>query len=283
MVQTLEKKKIEEKIIQDALAEDLSELGDITTDSIVAIDLTAFYKLTVNENTMLAGFEIFKKTFLLLDENITIKSDFYDGDKIIKDSVVATIYGNTRNILKAERTALNFLCHLSGISTNTRLLVDKLCGIDVKLLDTRKTTPNLRYFEKQAILAGGASNHRLNLSDMVLIKDNHIASAGSVTNAIEKVRASLGHECKIEIEVKSIKELKEAVLLNPSIIMFDNWRIEELKNAIKLVPKSIFTEVSGQITPANIVDYAKCGVNSISTSYMVKNAKWIDFSLNESK
>lgn len=270
-------------VIQDALDEDLKPDGDITSSCLINPESKAKFKLTVNEDAILGGFNVFKETFLILDKNILIKSRFHDGSEIKKGSIVADLSGNTLEILKGERTALNFLSHLSGITTETRKLVNLIKNTDVTLLDTRKTTPNLRQFEKQAILAGGAKNHRFNLSEMVLIKDNHISITQGVSDALLKAKKMFsfnGKRYKIEIEVKSLKELKEAIVLKPDVIMFDNWELDKLEEAVKLVPNDILTEASGQITPDNILNFAQCGVNYISTSYMVKNARWIDFSLD---
>lgn len=270
-------------VIRDALDEDLKPDGDITSSCLINPESKSKFKLKVNEDVILAGFDVFCETFLILDKNILIKSEFHDGSEIKKGSIVADLSGNTLKILKGERTALNFLSHLSGIATETKKLVSLIKNTNVTLLDTRKTTPNLRQFEKQAILSGGAKNHRFNLSEMVLIKDNHILNTKGVSDALLKVKKKFslnGKRYKIEIEVKNLKELKEAIILKPDVIMFDNWELDELKEAVKLVPNDILTEASGQITPENILNFAKCGVNYISTSYMIKNARWIDFSLD---
>ena len=197
-----------------------------------------------------------------------------------------SISGKVRSILKAERTALNFISHLSGISTLTQKMVRLIKNTSVTLLDTRKTTPNLRYLEKKAVLSGGAKNHRFSLSEMILIKDNHIAACGGVKNAILRARKKYNgklKKIKLEVEVSNINELKEAVLCSPDVIMLDNWKIRDLKNAVRLIPKKILTEASGLITLENIREYALSGVNYISTSYMIKNARWMDYSLELKK
>ena len=268
-----------EKIILDALNEDLLPNGDITSDALISENKKSKFNLITNENAIVSGIEVFKKCFLLINKNILIKNNFNDGDEIKKGQIVVSLFGNTKAILKSERTALNFICHLSGISTITKTIVDLIKTTNTELLDTRKTMPNLRLFEKNAVLAGGGKNHRFNLSSMVLIKDNHIDNYGSVSKAINKIKAKYKKKYKIEVEVRNITELKEAISLKPNIIMFDNWRVNELKEALKLVPSNIKTEVSGQISIDNVKDYAECGINFISTSYMIKNARWIDFSL----
>lgn len=268
-----------EKIILKAIEEDLIPKGDITSECLILPNHNSSFKLVVNQNAILAGIEIFKKTFLLLDVNLNVKTNFPDGAHIKKNEVVAEVSGITRSILKAERTALNFVSFLSGIATMTSELKNLIKHTNTELLDTRKTTPNLRLLIKKAVLAGGGKNHRFNLSEMVLIKDNHIDVFESVKKAVSKIKRSYNGKMKVEVEVRNLAELNEAISSKVDIIMFDNWNVNELRDAIKLVPKEVLTEVSGQITPQNIKSYAECGVNYISTSYMVKNAKWIDFSL----
>ncbi len=271
---------ISEKLILSALEEDKGTIGDITSNNLIGKDHKSKFQLTVNENAVLAGFNILKKTFVLVNKDVLIEENFKDGEYIKKGDIVCNISGNTLAILFAERTSLNYLCHLSGIATATRELIELIKHTKTIILDTRKTTPNLRLFEKEAVILGGAKNHRFNLSEMVLIKDNHISVAGSVKNAILAERKSYKDKYKIEVEVKNFDELKEAVSCKPNVIMFDNWNVKDLKIGLKLVPEGILTEASGQISKENIKDYAECGVNYISTSYMVKNSKWIDFSLN---
>ena len=271
---------VSEKLILSALEEDKGNIGDITSNILIEKNHKSKFQLKVNEDAVLAGFNIFKKTFELVDKNVLLETNFKNGDFIKKEDIVCNISGNTLAILFAERTSLNYLSHLSGIATATRELVELIKYTKTILLDTRKTTPNLRLFEKEAILAGGAKNHRFNLSEMILIKDNHIAVAGGVKNAILAERKSYKDKYKIEVEVNTLDELKEAIFCKPDIIMFDNWNVKDLKEGLKLIPEEISTEVSGEISKENIKDYAECGVNYISTSYMVKNSRWIDFSLN---
>lgn len=275
---------LHKKIIRDALKEDIGR-GDITSNCLIRSDKKSRFQLVVNENAILAGLEVFKQTFLLLDKNINVKSRYCDGKKIYKNSVVSEIVGNTRNILKAERTALNFISHLSGIATLTNELVGLIRGTGATLLDTRKTTPNLRCFEKLAVLAGGGENHRLNLNEMILIKDNHIANCKNIKEAILKSKLVRKKNIKIEVEVDSenFNDLLLAISGKPNIIMFDNWSKKDLRKALKLVPSGVKTEASGNINKTNIRGYAKTGVNYVSTSYMIKNSRWIDFSLNAVK
>ena len=268
------------KIILNALMEDLLPKGDITTECLISDKHKSLFKLVVNESAILAGVRVFKETFKLLDKDILVKERFTDGDKVKKGQIVATVLGRTSSILKGERTALNFASHLSGIATLTSELVNLVKGTRVILLDTRKTTPSLRAVEKQAVVCGKAKNHRQNLSEMILIKDNHIKAIGGIKNAIQLARRKYKSKTKIEVEVNNTNELNEAIALKPDVIMFDNWNIRDLRRALKAVPRSIITEASGQITKENIRAYASTGVDYISSSYMIKNARWIDFSLD---
>ena len=273
------------KIILEALEEDLGPKGDITSDLVIPSAQKGLFELIAKEDLVISGLDVFEDVFKLLDKNISVKKFFRDGNEIKKNKIVVQVYGQTINILKAERTALNFISHLSGIATLTKEMVDLIKNKHVTLLDTRKTTPNLRLFEKKAVLSGGAKgakNHRFNLSEMILIKDNHIAACGGVKKAISKVKKKSNDKSgklKLEVEVSNVKELKEAILCNPDVIMFDNWNVKDLRDAVKLVPEKICTEASGLITPQNIKKYSLTGVNCISTSYMIKNARWMDFSL----
>lgn len=272
-----------EKIVLNALEEDIGEVGDITSLGTIKKDQESEFFLIVNQDAVLAGVDVFKKVFELVDKNVVVTSSFNDGDFIKAKDIVLKLSGNTISILKGERTALNFICHLSGIATTTSKVANLIKGTSAKLLDTRKTTPGLRALEKKAVFSGGGENHRLNLSEMVLIKDNHIAASGSVTKAIEEVRNAYKNKYKIEVEVQNLEELKEAISLKPDVIMFDNWTVEDIKKNISIVPKEVITEASGQISLENIRDYAEAGVNYISTSYMIKNSNWVDFSLEVSK
>lgn len=284
MISNLEKQSLSE-LINISLKEDIGNIGDITTDAILKNNEIERFELILKEEAVISGLNVFKEVFYSLDKNILIESNFKDGDFINAGECILELEGDSKKILLGERTALNFISHLSGISTLTREIVNLLRETNTILLDTRKTTPCLRDLEKYAVFCGGGKNHRKNLSELILIKDNHIAVANGVKNAISlaKEKASellkKGNKIKIEIEVENYEELNQAILSNPDIIMFDNWEIEDLKKAIKLVPKNIKTEVSGMISLENIRSYALIGVDYISTSYMIKNSKWIDFSL----
>lgn len=277
MQNVLERRDAVNELIKNALLEDLGEKGDITTDSIIEEGKITTFELIVNEDAILSGIDIFKKVFQYLDDGLNIELKAKNGDEIKTGLKIASIKGNARSILKGERVALNFIGHLSGIATLTRKLVNEIKDTKTVLLDTRKTTPGLRILEKHAVHAGDGKNHRMNLNEEVMIKDNHIKCVGSVKEALRLVKEK--RKEKIIVEVETEDELKEVIPLSPDVILFDNWACEDLKNALKLVPKSIVTEASGKITLANIRQYALTGVNCISTSYMIKNARWIDFSL----
>ena len=269
-----------EKIIQNSLEEDLGSIGDITSIACIPSNHTSLFELIVNDNAVLSGISIFEQTFKYLDKTIKVSFNFKDSDEIKPKDTVCTVSGNTQNILKGERVALNFISHLSGIATTTKELTKLINHTKTTLLDTRKTTPGLRVLEKAAVIAGGGKNHRFDLSEMVLIKDNHIKTAGGIKNAFQAVKNTYKNKFKIEIEVKDFKELNEAIECNPDIIMFDNWNLEDIRKYLKTIPKNQKTEVSGLITKENIKLFAEIGVDYISTSYMIKNSRWTDFSLN---
>ena len=268
------------KIISDALNEDLAPNGDVTSSCLIPKNHISTFQLILNEEAILAGLNVFKEVFSSIDENISFETRCNEGEKSKKSTIVASLSGSTLSLLKGERTALNFLSYLSGIATLTKKIVDLLKGSGVILLDTRKTTPTLRVLEKYALRIGGATNHRFSLSEMILIKDNHIACVDGIEKAILKAKESYSGKLKIEVEVETFEQLEKALNLKPDIIMFDNWKANDLKEAVKLVPSDILTEASGQINLDNIVDYSQTGVKCISTSYMIKNAKWVDYSFN---
>lgn len=264
-------------IIKRALNEDLS-YGDITTNAIVEQGEKATVDLISKEDGVIAGLEIFKRVFLILG-NAEVKLYVQDRTLVHKGEKIGEIYGDTRTILSAERVALNFLQRMSGIATLTRNFAEKLEGTSVKLLDTRKTTPNMRIFEKYAVKIGGGVNHRFGLNDGILIKDNHIDAAGGIKKAIEAVRKSAPFVRKIEVEVENLEQLKEALEANADIIMLDNMDIETLKAAVKVVDGKTETEASGNVTLDTIEAIAKTGVNYISTGSLTHSFKVLDLSM----
>jgi nicotinate-nucleotide pyrophosphorylase (carboxylating) len=264
-------------IIKRALNEDLY-YGDITTNAIVEQSEKATIDLISKEDGIIAGLEVFKRVFFILGD-ANVKLYVNDGDSVHNGEKIGEVYGNTRTILSGERVALNFLQRMSGIATLTRKFTKKLEGTNVKLLDTRKTTPNMRMFEKYAVKIGGGFNHRFGLNDGVLIKDNHIDAAGGIKNAIETVRKSAPFVRKIEVEVESLRQLEEALEANADIIMLDNMDIETLKTSVKMINGKAETEASGNVTLDTIESIAKTGVNYISTGALTHSFKALDLSM----
>lgn len=266
-----------DKLIQDALNEDVT-YEDITTEAIIPDDLLSTANLIAKEDGVLAGLFVFKRVFELLGE-VEIEGFKRDGEEVKKGDIICTLKGKTKNILIGERTALNFIQRMSGIATLTREFVKKLEGTKAVLLDTRKTTPNLRILEKYATRMGGAVNHRFNLSDGILIKDNHIKAAGSITRAVELVRKRYSNLKKIEVETETLDMVKEALSCNVDIIMLDNMNLDLIKEAVKLINGRALIEVSGNVNLNTIGDIAKTGVDFISTGAITHSYKSLDLSL----
>ncbi|KGK86480.1 putative nicotinate-nucleotide pyrophosphorylase [carboxylating] [bioreactor metagenome] len=264
-------------IIKRALNEDLY-YGDITTESIVVNNKNASIDLIAKEDGVVAGLEVFRRVFLTLGD---AETEFYvkDGDNIHKGEKIGKVYGNIKTLLSGERVALNFLQRMCGIATLTKMFTEKLKGTNVKLLDTRKTTPNMRMFEKYSVKIGGGTNHRFGLNDGILIKDNHIDAAGGIQQAIEMVRSNAPFVRKIEIEVETLEQLKEALEMNPDIIMLDNMDIETLKAAVKIIDGKAEIEASGNVDLDTIEVIAQIGVDYISTGAITHSFKVLDLSL----
>ncbi|HSQ33682.1 MAG TPA: carboxylating nicotinate-nucleotide diphosphorylase [Peptostreptococcaceae bacterium] len=252
---------------------------DITTDNLINDEQISEGYFLAKEDGILCGIEISKSVFDILDDNVEFVIIKKDRDKIKKGDIIATVKGSTKTLLKGERTALNILQRLSGISTYTNNLVQLVKDYNTKIVDTRKTTPNLRPLEKYAVKIGGGFNHRYNLSESVMIKDNHIQAMGSITNAVNKIRENIGHTIKIEVEVKHTDELNEALNLNIDIIMLDNMTVDEMSKCVKINNKKSILEASGNITENNIVDVAKTGVDIISLGALTHSAKSLDISM----
>lgn len=265
-----------------ALKEDISH-EDITTNSIIKENILGKGEIIAKEEGILAGIHVFKRVFKLLDKNIEFKINFKDGDKLKKGEIIGEIQGNLRIILSGERVALNYLQHMSGVATYTNDMVKLLEGTNIKLLDTRKTIPNMRIFQKYAVKVGGGSNHRYNLSDGVLIKDNHIAAAGSIKKAVEMARANTSFVKKIEVEVENLEMVREAINSNVDILMLDNMNEAEMKEAVMFINKRAKTECSGNITRENILKISKCGVDYVSSGSLTHSAKAMDISLKNIK
>ncbi len=265
--------------IMNALKEDMP-LGDITTDNIISEAEVSKAEFLAKQDAVIAGLDIAKYVFEILDSSVVFKALVKDGDKVKKGDIIAEVSGSTRALLKGERTALNFLQRLSAIATMTDRYVIKVQDLPVKIADTRKTTPGLRLLEKYAVSAGGGSNHRFSLSDGVLIKDNHIAAAGGITNAVERVRGSIPHTVKIEVEVESMEEVQEALDCKADIIMLDNMSTQQMEEAVRLINKRALVEASGNMTEETIYDVALTGVDIISIGKLTHSANSIDISMN---
>mgnify|MGYP000866732869 CR=1 FL=1 len=265
-------------IILRALKEDMP-MGDITTESTVPEDETSSARLIAKEDMVVAGLEVFCRVFVLLDSNIYIERYVNDGDKVKTGTVILRISGNSRAMLKAERTALNLLQRMSGIATATRKFVDILEGTKAKIVDTRKTVPGLRYLDKMAVRMGGGTNHRFSLSDGVLIKDNHIKASGGITAAVKRAKERVPHTVKIEVETETMEQVKEALAAGADIIMLDNMKPEAMKEAVEYINGRALTEASGNITADNLAIVAKTGVDLISSGSLTHSVKAADISL----
>ncbi len=267
-----------DSLIETALKEDIGPV-DITTYSLGVEEEEREAIILAKEDFILAGIDIAERVFRILDEEIIFNKKFFDGERIKRGDIIASIEGRVSTLLKGERVALNFLQRLSGISTITRKYVELVKDYGVKILDTRKTTPGLRILEKYAVRTGGGKNHRFGLFDGILIKDNHIKAVGGVREAIKRVRVKIPHTLKIEIEVKDLDGVKEALDGGADIIMLDNMSIEEIKEAVRIVDKRVPLEVSGNVNLENIVEIAKTGVDFISIGALTHSSRGVDISL----
>ncbi len=240
---------IVEPLVRAALLEDLGRAGDLTTDAIVPAGLVARTALVAREAGVVAGLDLAKLAFALIDPNIAMQVETDDGATVTTGGVIARVSGPTRGILTAERTALNFLGHLSGIASATASVVAAVRGTKAKIACTRKTTPGLRAVEKYAVRAGGGANHRFGLDDAILIKDNHIAIAGGIAQALRRARAAAGHLVKIEVEIDNLDQLKEALGEAADAVLLDNMSLDRLAEAVAIVDGRAMTEASGRVTP----------------------------------
>ncbi|EGG83265.1 nicotinate-nucleotide diphosphorylase (carboxylating) [Lachnospiraceae bacterium 2_1_46FAA] len=267
-----------DKLIREALCEDISS-EDVTTNSVMKEAVMGEVDLLCKEDGVIAGLEVFERVFHLLDENVKVELYCKDGDKVKNGQLMGKVTGDIRVLLSGERVALNYLQRMSGIATYTNSVSALLEGTKTKLLDTRKTTPNMRIFEKYAVRVGGGYNHRYNLSDGVLLKDNHIGAAGSVTKAIEMAKEYAPFVRKIEVEVESIEMVKEAVKAGADIIMLDNMSPEEMEEAVRIIDGRAETECSGNVTKENIGRLTSIGVDYISSGALTHSAPILDISL----
>ncbi|MBQ8887166.1 MAG: carboxylating nicotinate-nucleotide diphosphorylase [Candidatus Gastranaerophilales bacterium] len=270
---------IVEEHVKNALKEDIG-FGDITTDYLVPKDERITAKLNTREDGILCGIDIVEMVFKTLSSDVKIQKFFADGDKIKKGDTLAIIEGPARAVLIGERTALNYIQRLSGIATETNKYQVAIGDNKARITDTRKTTPGFRMFEKYAVFTGGARLHRFNLADCVMIKDNHIQYAGSITNAVKKIREHLSHTHKIEIECDTIEQVREAVEAKADIIMLDNMSCDLMKECVAIIGDKALIEASGNVTIETIGNIAKTGVDVISSSAIVAKAKTLDVALD---
>lgn len=271
-----------DSILINALLEDIGE-GDVTTNTIIPGNHRAKAVLIAKEDFVLAGLPFTERIFKLINSALKFKANKKDGDIVKKGAVIAAINGNTRSLLMAERTALNILQRLSGIATLTYRFVEKVKGLPVKIIDTRKTTPGLRTFEKYAVRVGGGKNHRFGLFDGILIKDNHINAAGGIEKAVNMAKLKAQHMLKVEVEAKNIREVRSVLSADAEIIMLDNMSIEDIMKSVKLIrsqnPKVII-EASGNINLENIRAVAETGVDLISVGALTHSAAAVDISMD---
>ncbi len=267
------------QLISLALLED-SGFGDLTAESIFPEDLKGKGFIVAKQSMVIAGLDVASKVFKTLDSDALVEICFHDGDSISKGDIVLNVQGNIINMLKAERVALNFIRHLSGIASLTRDFVKAIKGFNVRLTDTRKTTPGMRSIEKAAVRAGGAFNHRMALYDGILIKDNHITVAGGIENAVKAVRARASHLLKIEVETTDMTEVKEALTAGAEVIMLDNMNTDQMREAVNYINGRAIVEASGNISLENIKETASTGVDIISSGALTHQAKSMDLSMN---
>ncbi|MGN0516548.1 carboxylating nicotinate-nucleotide diphosphorylase [Eubacterium sp.] len=264
--------------IINTLKEDITS-EDVSTNAVMPEDKQGKADLICKQDGVICGLDVFERTFKLLDQTSRFEANFKDGDYVKKGDLLGVIYGDVKAILSGERTALNYLQRMSGIATMTREYVNELEGYKTILLDTRKTTPNMRPFEKHAVKVGGAVNHRYNLSDGVLLKDNHIGAAGSVTNAIKMAKAYAPFVRKIEIETETLAQVQEALDAGADIIMLDNMDNDTMRKAVEMIGDKAQTECSGNVTKARLKEIAQIGVDFVSCGALTHSAQILDVSL----
>ena len=267
-----------DQLIRMALQEDITS-EDVSTNAVMPTEVKGMVDLIAKEDGIIAGLDVYARVFQMLDEKTEIDFKCKDGDEVKKGELMATVTGDIRVLLSGERVALNYLQRMSGIATYTSQVAKLLEGSKVPLLDTRKTTPNCRVFEKYAVRVGGGCNHRYNLSDGVLLKDNHIGAAGSITKAITMAKEYAPFVRKIEIEVETLEQVKEAVEAGADIIMLDNMTPEVMKQAVELIDGRAQTECSGNITKENIARIREIGVDFVSSGALTHSAPILDISM----
>lgn len=267
-----------DKLIRTALEEDIHYM-DVTTDNLLPDSHTSEAYYLAKDTGVLCGIDIAKRVFELVGGQFQMDIRMQDGEIVQKGDIIATISGSTKTLLKGERTALNILQHMSGIATATRKCVDLVAGTNAKITDTRKTLPGLRPLQKYAVTIGGGRNHRYNLSDGAMLKDNHIDAYGGITPAVEALRQKIGHMVKIEVEVRTLDELQEALETGVEIIMLDNMNCQDMAKAVEITKGRALLEASGNVTAENIREIAETGVDIISLGALTHSVKCFDISM----
>ncbi len=269
-------------LIKTALTEDIHYI-DVTSDLLLDDNDVSTAKFIAKADGVLAGGKIAMRVFELIDKDIASALLKSDGDEIKKGDVIATLKGRTKSLLKGERSALNIMCHMSAVATRTRECVKLVEGTNASVACTRKTLPGLRPIQKYAVMVGGGKNHRYNLSDAAMLKDNHIDAYGSITSAVNALREKVGHMVKIEVETRTLEELKEALAVNVDVIMLDNMDLDTMAKAVKITNGKAKLEASGNITKENIADVAKTGVDIISLGALTHSVECFDVSMKITK
>lgn len=267
-----------DSLIEKAITEDINYI-DVTTDNLIPEDKIGNAYFVAKDSGVLSGIEIALRVFTMLDENVKFDVKIKDGEKVKKGDVIATMEGSVRALLKGERTALNILQHMSGIATATNECVELVKGTRASIVDTRKTLPGLRPLQKYAVRCGGGKNHRYNLSDAAMLKDNHIDAYGSLEKAVEALREKAGHMVKIEVETRTLEELEEALAIKADVIMLDNMDYETMTKAVEITAGRAVLEASGNVTKENIRKVAECGVDIISLGALTHSVKCFDISM----
>lgn len=278
MINGVTMRTIVDKYLLSALQEDITS-EDVTTNAIMPVDILGEVQLIAKQDGVLCGIDVFMRCFTIIDESVIFDLNKADGEVITNGELLGTIRGNISVLLSSERIALNYLQRMSGIATFTKSCVEQLSGYKTRLLDTRKTTPNMRFFEKYAVKVGGAYNHRYNLTDGVLIKDNHIGAAGSVTRAIELAREYAPFVRKIEVETESLDMVREAVKAGADIIMLDNMDNDTMRQAVEICAGKAQTECSGNVTRDRLREIGEIGVDFVSSGALTYAAPLLDLSL----
>lgn len=263
-----------------ALTEDLGRRGDVTSQATIPEDKTARLVIKARDAGVICGIDLARLSFASVDSAIAFKAHVYDGQRVDAGSVLATVSGNARHLLTAERTALNFMTHLSGIASETQKIVDSVAEYPAQITCTRKTIPGLRTLQKYAVRCGGGRNHRLGLDDAILIKDNHIAIAGDIATAVKQAQAFAGHLIPVEIEVDTLEQLQQALDAGAKLVLLDNMSTDTLREAVTMCQGRALTEASGGITPQSVIEVAKTGVDFIAMGYLTHSTTALDIGLD---